>query len=87
MRKFFIFTVFKDPRYPKNAHNSNNQTMQINNSPNGQSNNSGIFLASPLSSQRPTSSPIRLSPTQHQDSLVYGDPTLSSPYRRYKKTL
>lgn len=64
-----------------------NQTLL---SPGHQNPNNSVFVASPLSSQRHTmqnSSPIRMSPTQQQDQLVYGDPTLTSPYRRYKKTL
>ena len=75
----FIFTVFK---------NSNPVQNQSNHSPqsNNNGNNSGVFLASPLSSQR-VSSPIRMSPLQQEDSMVYGDPTLSTPYRRYKKAL
>lgn len=72
---FNKFSVFQNSRM-LNA----NQTLGANN------NNSGIFTASPLQSQR-TSSPIKMSPTHHQEDLIYGNATIPSPYRRYKKTL
>lgn len=49
--------------------------------------NSNVFVASPLSSQRAQPSPIRVSPTNRTNDLVYGDPTLTPQYRRFKKAL
>lgn len=73
--------IFRNSRNMSNS----NQTLVTNH--NGS--NSGIFSASPLQSQRSQQppSPIRASPNHHQEDLIYGNTTIPSPYRRFKKNL